>query len=364
MARNSSRLNVNPVEKVLIGDQNLTDQVKVKMQEALLWTTEGEKIRCNLCARRCLIPQGLKGFCQTRENIGGILYAPMYGEISMSGIDPIEKKPFFHFYPGSTSLSISTVGCTFRCKFCQNYDISQRPFNMRQIEPKKIAEEAQRMGCRSISYTYNEPTVFFEYAIDTAKEALKRTVLNTFVTNGYMTPEAVEYAAPYIQAMTVGIKGSLNREFSAKQMMVPNPAAIQESLLEMKRQGIHIEITDLLVTKYGDNLDDARKLARWIHNNLGPDTPLHFTRFHPDWQLTDVPPTPIKTLEKAHAAAKEEGLRYVYLGNVAGHQLENTYCPECNALLVGRWGFHIEEWRITKNKKCPDCGAEIAFRDH
>lgn len=281
----------------------------------------------------------------------------------MMGVDPIEKKPFFHFHPGSTSLSISTVGCTFRCKFCQNYDISQKPFGMNRVEPQVIAEEAARRGCRSVSYTYNEPTVFFEYAVDTAKESLKRGVLNTFVTNGYMTPEAVEYAAPYIQAMTVGIKGSLNREFSARLMAVPNPEAIQEALLEMKRRGIHIEITDLLVTKYGDNLDDVRRLARWVHDNLGPNTPLHFTRFHPDWRLTDVPPTPIEHLERAYTVAKEEEMKYVYLGNVAGHSLENTYCPECNDLLIKRWGFHIEEWRI-KDKRCSQCGAEIFYLDH
>jgi pyruvate formate lyase activating enzyme len=330
------------------------------MQEALLWRKEGEKIRCNLCARRCLIPQGVQGFCQTRENIDGILYASMYGEISMSGVDPIEKKPFFHFYPGSTSLSISTVGCTFRCKFCQNYDISQKPFGMRRVEPGDIAKEADSLGCKSVSYTYNEPTVFFEYAIDTAKEALKRGVLNTFVTNGYMSSEAVDYAAKYVQAMTVGVKGSLNREFSARIMAVPNPDAVQEAMLEMKRKGVHIEITDLLVTKYGDNMEDVRRLAKWVYDNLGPDTPLHFTRFHPDWLLTDVPPTSVKTLEKAYTVAKKEGIRYVYVGNVSGHSLENTYCPECNKLLIKRWSFHIEEWKI-KNRQCPRCGAKIFY---
>ncbi|MFQ6134348.1 MAG: AmmeMemoRadiSam system radical SAM enzyme [Nitrososphaerales archaeon] len=333
------------------------------MREALLWRTEGERIRCNLCARRCLIPKGIRGFCQTRENIDGALYASMYGEVSMMGVDPIEKKPFFHFYPGSLSLSISTVGCTFRCKFCQNYDISQKPFGMRRVEPRDVAEDADRQGCRSVSYTYNEPTVFFEYSIDTAKEALKRGVVNTFVTNGYMTPEAVEYAAKYIQAMTVGVKGSLNREFSARLMAVPNSEAIQEAMLEMKRRGVHIEVTDLLVTKYGDSMDDVRRFARWIHDNLGPDTPLHFTRFHPDWLLTDVPPTPVETLERAHATAKEEGIRYVYAGNVPGHPLENTYCPGCNELLIKRWGFHIEEWKI-KDRLCPRCGAKIFYIDH
>jgi pyruvate formate lyase activating enzyme len=332
------------------------------MQASLLCKTEGTKIRCNLCARRCLIHKSARGFCQTRENVEGKIYVPMYGEISMLGVDPIEKKPFFHFYPGSTSLSISTVGCTFRCSFCQNYDISQGSFRMQQTDPMKIAETAKKMGCRSISYTYNEPTVFFEYAINTAKEALKFGVSNVFVTNGYLTPEAVEYAAPYIQAMTVGIKGSLNRTFSAQQMAVPNPEAIQEAIAEMKHRKIHVEITDLIVPKYGDNLEDVKRLSRWIYDSLGPDTPLHFTRFYPYWKLNSIPPTPIKTLEESYKIAKNEGLRYVYLGNVLNHPLENTYCPYCNALLIERKGFHIKKWQI-KDKRCPECSADVFYHD-
>ena len=333
------------------------------MQEALLWETERGRIRCNLCARRCLIPRGVQGFCQTRRNINGKMYVTMYNEISMMGVDPIEKKPFFHFYPGSLSLSISTVGCTFRCKFCQNYDITQKLFDMRKMEPKDVAENAKEQKCRSVSYTYNEPTVFFEYALDTAKEALKRGILNTFVTNGYMTPEAVKSASKHIQAMSVGIKGSLNKEFSAKMMTIPNPDAIQEALLEMKHRGIHVEVTDLLVARYGDSMDDVRGFVRWIQENMGPDIPLHFTRFHPDWLLTDVPPTTIKTLERAHEIAKEEGMRYVYVGNVSGHPLENTYCPECNELLIKRQGFQIKELK-TKDNLCPSCGEKIFYTGH
>ncbi len=333
------------------------------MQEALLWETERGRIRCNLCARRCLIPRGVQGFCQTRRNIDGKLYVTMYNEISMMGVDPIEKKPFFHFYPGSLSLSISTVGCTFRCKFCQNYDITQKLFDMRKMEPKDVAEKAKEQKCRSVSYTYNEPTVFFEYALDTAKEALKRGILNTFVTNGYMTPEAVKSASKHIQAMSVGVKGSLNKEFSAKMMAIPNPDAIQEALLEMKHRGIHVEVTNLLVARYGDSMDDVRGFVRWIQENMGPDIPLHFTRFHPDWLLTDVPPTTIKTLERAHEIAKEEGMRYVYVGNVSGHPLENTYCPECNELLIKRQGFQIKELK-TKDNLCPSCGEKIFYTGH
>lgn len=332
------------------------------MHKAILWKKEGTKVRCNLCNRRCLIPEGKKGFCLTRENQNGIMLVPMYGEISMSGVDPIEKKPFFHFYPGSTSLSLSTVGCTFRCVFCQNYDITQVPYNMKKKDPKKVVEEAYKLGCKSISYTYNEPTVFFEYALDTAREALKKGLVNTFVTNGYLTPEAVDISSKYIQAMTVGIKGSLNIKLYSKLMSVPDPDSIKDTILELKRKKIHIEITDLIIPEVGDKISDIKRFVKWIKDNLGSDVPVHFTRFHPDWKLNDIPATSITILEKAHKIAKEEGLRYVYVGNVMSHPLENTYCPDCNKLLIERHGFVIKKWNII-NKSCSECGSKINYVD-
>ncbi len=334
----------------------------METHKALLWKTEGNKIRCNLCARLCLLPEGKKGFCLTRENRNGTMYLPLYGEISMSGIDPIEKKPFFHFYPGTTSLSISTVGCTFRCMFCQNYDITQRPYNMNKKEPKKVVQEAHRSGCKSISYTYNEPTVFFEYALDTAKKALKKGIVNTFVTNGYLTPEAANVSSKYIQAMTIGIKGSLNKELYSKLMSVPNPDLIKDTILELKRKKVHIEITDLIIPEFGDKLSDIKGFVKWINDNLGPNVPIHFTRFHPDWKLNNISATSTTILEKAHKIAKEEGLRYVYIGNVTGHPLENTFCPDCNEILIERQGFIIKKWNII-NKSCPRCGSKIHYID-
>ena len=332
----------------------------VDMKKALLWSIEGEKIRCNLCARLCLIPNGVKGFCQTRKNIDGVLYATMYGEISMSGVDPIEKKPFFHFHPGSKSFSISTVGCTFRCKFCQNYDISQKQFKMNKQKPIDIVKEANELKCKSISYTYNEPTVFFEYALDTAKEAYKIGILNTFVTNGYLTSEAIDVASKYIQAMTIGVKGSLNKKFYEKIMSVPDPDSVKQTILELKRKKIHIEITDLLVSKFGDDLNDVKKFTKWIYNNIGPDTPLHFTKFHPDWKLNDIPSTSVNVIEKAYSIAKEEGLNYVYAGNIPGHPLENTYCPKCNEVLIKRGSFNVKILNINR-KLCNKCGTKISY---
>lgn len=332
------------------------------MQEAILWKKEGVRIRCNLCARLCLIPENKKGFCLTRENRNGTMYVSNYGEISMSGADPIEKKPFFHFYPGSTSFSISTIGCTFRCKFCQNYDISQKPYNMVKTDPKKIIEKALLFKCKSISYTYNEPTVFFEYALNTAKEALKKGLVNTFVTNGYLSLEAANISSKYIQAMTIGIKGSLNKELYSKHMNVPKPEHIKEVLLELKKKKVHIEITDLLIPEYGDKENDIKSLSKWIHDNLGPDIPLHFNRFHPDWKLNNLSITPISLLEKAHNIAKKEKLNYVYIGNVSGHPLENTYCPNCNKIIIERNNFIIKKHTLN-NKSCTKCGTKIMYID-
>jgi pyruvate formate lyase activating enzyme len=332
----------------------------VDMKKSLLWSIEGGKIRCNLCARLCLIPNGIKGFCQTRKNIDGVLYATMYGEISMSGVDPIEKKPFFHFHPGSKSFSISTVGCTFRCKFCQNYDISQKQFKMNKQKPIDIVKKANELKCKSISYTYNEPTVFFEYALDTAKEASKIGILNTFVTNGYLTSEAIDVASKYIQAITIGVKGSLNKKFYEKIMSVSDPDSVKQTILELKRKKIHIEITDLLVSKFGDDLNDVKKFTKWIYNNIGPDTPLHFTKFHPDWKLNDIPSTSVNVIEEAYSIAKEEGLNYVYAGNMPGHPLENTYCPKCNEVLIKRDSFNIKILNINR-KLCNKCGTKISY---
>lgn len=225
-----------------------------------------------------------------------------------------------------------------------------------------IVKEANRLGCKSISYTYNEPTVFFEYVIDTAKEALKKGLLNTFVTNGYLTPEAVNIFAKYIQAMTIGIKGSLNKKLYSKLMSVPNPDFIKDIILEFKRKKLHIEITNLIILEFGDKLNDIRLFSKWINDNLGPNVPIHFTRFHPDWKLIDISVTSLDILEKAHKIVKEEGLRYVYIGNVTGHPLENTFCPDCNELLIERNGFNIKKWNIN-NKLCPKCGSKIFYID-
>ena len=336
------------------------------VREARFWEPVPGKpgyVRCNLCHRRCVIAPGRYGVCGVRKNIGGKLYTLVYGLLTAANLDPIEKKPLMHFHPGSLVYSVSTVGCNFFCKFCQNWEISQARLEKglygTYVSPEEAVEEAKRLGADGISYTYNEPTIFYEWMLDTARLAKREGLFNTIVTNGYMTPEALAEFAPYLDAATVDFKGSGNREFYRKFMGVPDPDPIYETLLEMKKRNIFIEVTDLIVPLVGDDEGDLRRLARWVADNLGPETPFHLLRFYPHYKMLGYPPTPVKTLEKLAAAAKEEGLEYVYIGNVWGHPLEDTYCPRCGYRVVDRQGFRIVEWNLTEDNRCPRCGYKL-----
>ncbi|MCX8205387.1 MAG: AmmeMemoRadiSam system radical SAM enzyme [Candidatus Nezhaarchaeota archaeon] len=317
------------------------------------------RVQCHLCHRRCVIPKGSVGFCHVRRNVDGKLYSLVYAKAVAANIDPIEKKPLYHYRPGSAVMSIATVSCNFRCQFCDNWVLSQEKEVMgRTLPPESVVELSIKNGCDGVSYTYTEPTVFFEYAYDTAKLAKQKGLFNTFVTNGYMTPEAVEVIAPYLDAATVDFKGSGNPEFYRRLMSVPSPEPIFDTLRAMKQRGIFVEITDLIVTKYGDSLEDVYTLASRVKEVLGGETPFHVLRFHPDYELVDVPSTPIDTLEKAAEKAMEAGLKHVYVGNVPGHHLENTYCPSCNALIIERHGFYIISSNL-KDTQCPSCGRSL-----
>ncbi|MEM2906145.1 MAG: AmmeMemoRadiSam system radical SAM enzyme [Candidatus Bathyarchaeia archaeon] len=323
----------------------------------------GGKVKCNLCSRGCVISEGSAGFCRVRVNREGVLESLVYGRLCSIGVDPITKKPLSHFHPGSYVLSIATVGCNFNCLFCDNWVIShERDVSGEETAPEDIVNLAFRESCEGISYTYTEPTVFYEFAYDTSKLAYEKGLFNTFVTNGYMTTQAIRMIAPYLNAATVDFKGGGDPEFYRKIMGVPSVDPIYEGLKEMKRLGIHVEITNLVVTKYGDSLDAIRRLARWVVQNLGPDVPFHLLRFHPEYKLTDVPSTPLQTLEQAWQTAKKEGLHYPYLGNVPGHRYENTYCPGCGITLIERFGFEITRWRLRPNNTCPQCGYAIAVK--
>jgi len=334
------------------------------MQEARLYERlEENRVRCALCAHRCVINEGQRGICHVRENRGGTLYTLVYGRLIAQHVDPVEKKPLYHFYPGSTAYSIATPGCNFRCRWCQNWEISQMPREQhlvlgRAVPPEEVVADARRAGSRRIAYTYTEPTIFFEYAYDTARIAHREGIHNTFVTNGYMTPEAVDTIDGYLDAATVDFKGSGDPDFYRSFCKVTNTGPIYQSLLEMKQKKIFIEITNLIVTGGGDSREAFLKLVRWIIDNLGSDVPLHILRFFPSYLYTSRPPPPVSFLEELWKISKSEGLKYVYLGNVPGHKYENTYCPRCNNLLIERFGFEVGSIRL-KGRRCAFCDEEI-----
>ena len=320
----------------------------------------GGKVRCTACARYCTMPEGSHGFCFVRKNVGGRLVLLSYGRASAVQVDPVEKKPLAHFRPGSRVFSIGTVGCNWRCQYCQNAEISQeREIVGRPLSAEDAVRSAQRYGCAGVTFTYNEPTIFAEYALDIVREAHRAGLFANFVTNGYLTPEATELLGPHLDAVSVDFKGSGEPGFMRRYISAKGPEPIFETTVDLARRGVHVEITDLIVPEVGESVDATRKLARHVVDRLGPSTPFHLLRFHPDYHMMDLPVTPVPTLEKLHAVAKAEGLEYVYLGNVWGHPLEHTYCPGCGAVAVRRYGFTIQRWGLDAQNRCGRCGHRI-----
>jgi len=331
--------------------------------KAYLWDLlEDNKVRCNLCSHRCVIKDRRRGKCNVRENKSGVLETLVYGKVIARHIDPIEKKPLFHFMPGSLSYSIATVGCNFRCLFCQNADIAQMPTDHQGMimgdptDPQEIVDAAIKGNCQSISYTYTEPTVFFEFAYDTAKLASTKGVRNVFVTNGYLTPEAIEMVQPYLDAANVDLKAFSDKYY--KELCGARLAHVKEALKLMKSLGIWVEVTTLVVPGLNDTPSELEKLASFLADALGPETPWHISRFHPTYRLTDHPATPRQTLISAREIGIKAGLKYVYTGNVPGDRGEKTFCHHCGKMLVDRWGFQISQYLI-ENGQCTNCGAVI-----
>jgi pyruvate formate lyase activating enzyme len=320
----------------------------------------GGKVRCTACARYCVIPSGSHGFCFVRKNEGGKLELLSYGRAAAVQVDPVEKKPLSHYRPGSRVFSIGTVGCNWRCQYCQNAEISQEQVvSGRALSPEDAVRWAERLDCQGITFTYNEPTIFIEYALDVMALAKQRGLFANFVTNGYMTPEAVELLGPHLDAVSVDFKGSGEAGFMRKYITAKGPAPILETMVDLQRRGVHVEVTDLIVPEVGDNPESLRQLARYVREHLGPQTAFHLLRWHPDYKMMDLPETPIATLERLHAIAKEEGLEYAYLGNVWGHRLEHTYCPACGAIAVERYGFMIRSWNLDAQNRCRACRHPI-----
>jgi pyruvate formate lyase activating enzyme len=332
------------------------------MHEAMFWEkAEGGKVRCALCRFRCLIGEGQRGLCGVRENRGETLYTLVYGKAVAEHVDPIEKKPLFHYLPGSRSYSIATAGCNFRCLHCQNFEISQYPRQHREIPglnlpPAEIVRRAKGAGCRSISYTYTEPTIFYEYAYDTAVLAKQAGIGNVFVTNGYITPEALEHIAPVLDAANVDLKGFSEKFY--REVAGATLEGVLDSLKVYKRLGIWTEVTTLVIPGHNDSEADLKGIARFLAGELGPETPWHVTAFYPTFRMLDRPPTPVATLRRARQIGLEAGLRYVYEGNVPGEGGENTFCPACGRLVIERYGFRLGKLQVREGK-CELCGQPI-----
>ena len=329
-------------------------------REAMLYDKVEKALNCKICQRRCIISEGNRGFCTMRENDGGKLYTLNYAAASSVAVDPIEKKPLFHFYPGSTSFSLGTLGCNFRCRYCQNWTISQADLETvptNDIPPERAVELAKEYGCRSISWTYNEPTMWFEYTLDSAKLAHKEDIKTVYVTNGYMSEEALELLAPHLDAANVDLKGMSDRFYS--ELCDARLQPVLDNIKRMQEAKIHMEITNLVIPGYNDSEEDLKALIKFMVDEVGVEVPLHFTMFFPYYQMQEVPPTEIQTLEKAYKMAKEAGMKYVYVGNVPHTDGENTRCPECGELLIERDGFQIVDEKLEKTRKCPSCGAGI-----
>jgi pyruvate formate lyase activating enzyme len=332
----------------------------VNLKEAMYYKKLDEKtVQCLLCPRSCVLKNGMRGFCRAREPKDGKHYTLVYGNPTAVHVDPIEKKPLFHFLPATPVFSIATAGCNYRCKNCQNWQISQSPpedtYN-EYLPPDTVVSAAIKYGCPSIAYTYTEPLIFYEYMLDTAKVAKAYGIRNTIHTNGAFNPEPAEEISLYLDAANVDLKG-FTQEFYSKI-----PEGYLDSVLNtikiFRKNHVHVEITNLIVPTYNDDMKTIRKMCQWIRDGVGKGTPLHFSRFHPTYKLKNLSPTPTKTLEEARTVAMKEGLEYVYIGNLAGHEAENTYCPRDAKVLIRRKGYHILENNIV-NGKCKFCGLEI-----
>ena len=330
-------------------------------REAMLWEAlDDQVVRCRLCGHQCRIEPGKTGICRVRRNDGGVLRTLNYDAIVALNVDPIEKKPLFHFLPGTQSLSIAASGCNFQCDFCQNWQISQSPrdgsIHGRAVSPSELVAAAASQHCRSISYTYTEPTVFFELCYDTARLAAEQGIGNCFVSNGFLTPQAVETIAPFLDAINVDLKAF--RDETYRRIMKARLEPVLTCLEALVRAGVWVEVTTLIVPGMNDSPQELRDIAGFIADRLGPHVPWHVSRFHGDYKMSSTPATPLSTLEAACRIAAQAGLKYVYCGNAPGQADERTYCPGCKCVLIDRVGYDVRSNRLAEGA-CPDCGEAI-----
>ena len=330
------------------------------MESRFVETVDPETLRCTICPRMCTLKQGQTGFCGTKQHLDGRIISSTYGMLNPFAVDPIEKKPLAHFHPGSLALSVSSVGCSFTCPWCQNWHISTTSLKdsvTKFVEPAQVVDAAKRNRCTSIAYTYNEPLINLNYVEDTGRLAHETGIKNVLVTNGYVTEKALDRVVDVIDAANVDWKGFTDRLYREHCSGELQP--VLDATEYMKSHGVHIEVTFLIIPETNDTPEETRAMARYIREHLGPDTPLHLSRFHPDHKFTHVPATPVETLTRSRRVAMEEGLRYVFVGNVPGRDSEDTVCPGCGAHVVQRTGYRITGWRLDERNHCRECGQAI-----
>jgi pyruvate formate lyase activating enzyme len=331
------------------------------MKEAMLYQKlDDNLVQCNLCHHYCKIKPSKVGICGVRENREGVLYSLVYGKLIARAVDPIEKKPLFHFLPGSTSYSVATVGCNFRCRHCQNAEIAHMPHDLHRIvgedvSPEEIVQEAKKSNCESISYTYTEPTIFFEYAYETGRFAKAEGIRNIFVSNGYMTEEAIDLIAPYLDAINIDLKGL---EPFYKKICSAHMQPVVESIRKMHERGIWVEVTTLIIPTLNDGEEELRRLAE-IVASVDVSIPWHLSAFHPAYLLQDKPRTPAETIQRARTIGLDSGLQQVFVGNLPGQEGEDTCCPQCGEVLIKRMGYLIMVNKLREGA-CPRCNTTIA----
>ena len=320
---------------------------------------EGGEIQCELCPHRCRVAKGKRGICRVRENRDGKYYSLVYGNPCAVHLDPIEKKPFFHVLPGTTSFSLATAGCNFQCKFCQNWEISQafpEDVYSYEVPPDLMVKRAKEIGARSIAYTYVEPTIFYEYMFDIGQLTKKEGLLNVTHSNGFINPDPLKNLCKVLDAANIDLKGFTENFY--RELCSGELGPVLETLKTLKKEKVHVEITNLIIPTKNDDMSTLKEMCLWIKKELGADTPIHFSRFYPLYKLKTLPPTPVSTLDKARAVALSVGLEYVYVGNIPGHEGENTFCPKCKKMIIQRTGYMVGEINV-KAGKCKYCGKPI-----
>ena len=329
-------------------------------REARFWKKlSDKKVQCSLCYHGCKIDDNNSGICSVRKNENGKLNTLIYGSCSSIAVDPIEKKPLFHFYPGSNVFSLGTIGCNFKCSHCQNYGISAASLdysNVREIEPEQVVRLAKQNNCQGVAWTYNEPSIWYEYTFDASKLAKENGLYTVYVSNGYINEDPLREISPFLDAINVDVKAFDDGFY--KQVCKARLEPVLKTCELAKELDIHLEVTYLVIPGYNDSVDEVRQFCGWVVEKLGISTPVHFSRFHPDYNMTDVSVTPIETLLKIYDVAKESGILYPYLGNVPRGEYENTICPICGSICIGRCGYSVSLNAI-RDGKCVKCGASI-----